>query len=144
MPAQCACSTRYSRLRWQWRAQGNSIHGRIDLEAMTVLIPNLGGRCPILSTWALEQVGSYRIWSNLALALVSPLQPHADSITGTQRNAMQKHDVLSGDEFEPIALRHGSDEEQNLCQRKLGADADARTGAERQIGEARPRRASLP
>jgi hypothetical protein len=26
-------------LRWRRRVQGNSIHGRIDLEDMTVLIP---------------------------------------------------------------------------------------------------------
>jgi hypothetical protein len=38
---------------------------------------------------------------------------------------MHKHDVLSGHEPQPVALRHGSDEERNFRQRQLCADADA-------------------
>jgi len=34
MPAQCACCTRGSLLLWLWRAQGNSIRGRINPETM--------------------------------------------------------------------------------------------------------------
>src|SRR5215472_16263609 len=84
------------------------------------------------------------IAGGLAGELVSPFQLHADSSPGTQRYAMPKNDVLSGNESEAIALRHGSNEERHFRQRELRADADARTAAERQIREARSGRTALP
>ena len=47
MLAQCACCTRYGLSLWRWRAPGNSIRGRINLETVTPLPitePRLLGR----------------------------------------------------------------------------------------------------
>src|SRR5215470_2196019 len=38
MPARCACCTHYGLSPWRWRAPGNSIRGRIDLETATPLL----------------------------------------------------------------------------------------------------------
>jgi hypothetical protein len=78
------------------------------------------------------------------LSLGSALKLHADSVAGALRHTMRENDVLLGDEFQPVALRHSGDEERNLRQRQLRANADARTAPKRQIGEARSRGAFRP
>jgi hypothetical protein len=52
---------------------------------------------------------------------------------------MRENDVLLRDEFQLVALRHSGDEERNLRQCPLRANAGARTAPKRQIGEARSR-----
>jgi hypothetical protein len=71
-------------------------------------------RCGVICCHAFTKLAG-RVWSRSRrrsiYKLVSALELHPDSGARTQRYAMQENDILSGDEFQPIALRQRSDEE---------------------------------
>jgi len=54
---------------------------------------------------------------------------------GAQRDARQRLDRVARLELQPPMLHDGRQQDHRFLHRKAHADADARTGAERQIGE---------
>jgi hypothetical protein len=68
----------------------------------------------------------------------APLDPHPDAVARPQRDERPRFDGRAGCEAQTIALRQRRQHEMRFDHRELVADALARPGAERQVGELRP------
>src|SRR5579875_3780052 len=67
------------------------------------------------------------------------LQHHRQAVSRPQGNEPDRLDSMAGLKAQAIALRHHRQDDDRLLHREAGADADARSTAERQIGVTRPR-----
>ena len=84
--------------------------------------------------------GGDAAWCRSALP---PFQPHLQPVAGPQRDQALWLDGMAGLQMQPIALRDRGEDQHRLGHRKRRSDANARTRAERNIGEARTRRRAL-
>ena len=72
-----------------------------------------------------------------------PLQNHRQPVARTDRDQALRLDRMAGLEAQAIALRNRRQDQDAFLHGERRADADARAGAERQVGEARARRRAL-
>jgi uroporphyrin-III C-methyltransferase / precorrin-2 dehydrogenase / sirohydrochlorin ferrochelatase len=73
----------------------------------------------------------------------SPLQNHRQPVARPDRDQALRLDRMAGLEAQAITLRDRRQDQDAFFHGECGADADARAGAEGQVGEARARRCAL-
>ncbi len=72
-----------------------------------------------------------------------PLQNHRQTVARPDGNQALRLDRMAGFEAQAIALRDRCQDQDSFLHGERRADADARAGAERQVGEARSRRGTF-
>jgi uroporphyrin-III C-methyltransferase / precorrin-2 dehydrogenase / sirohydrochlorin ferrochelatase len=72
-----------------------------------------------------------------------PLQDHGQTVARADRDQALRLDRMTGLEAQAVALGDRRQNQRAFRHGERSADADARAGAERQVGEARPRRRTL-
>ena len=141
---------------WSWLNDGahvyvcgDALRMAKDVEAaLTDIVAEQSGRTPAEAvkihcrTESPRPLSGGRVLGGV-LQILPPLQQHLQAVAWPQRDQALRFDGKAGFQTQPIALRDGREDQHRFRHGEGGADADARTGAERNISKARTRRCAL-
>jgi uroporphyrin-III C-methyltransferase/precorrin-2 dehydrogenase/sirohydrochlorin ferrochelatase len=112
-----------------------------EIDAVTAALAAQGKH--VVRLKGCDQVASATARPTAAPSRVPPLQNHRQTVARPDRDQALRLDRMAGFEAQAIALRDRSQDQDSFLHGERRADADARAGAERQVGEARARRGTF-